>query len=339
MTRNREQDVIDAIDALVDEQMAGGEHAHLERAQAGTSDRCALCGGAWHGDRWDGVDHEHLGEYDQHHHGRTLGCPGANATGPQRIRWRHEDRGARWLAQHGFRPAGVPFVDQTASVAWTVDMVNAMRPPAPPWQQLLLLEAIAAAQGDMQLPNAPSFNPANWGFPAQQPYIERFGSAGQRADPQPSPWIIQHTNEGADPPSITHVIPPELTIRNQRPLAESPQWLQDMVDNTADWLAATLGVDSDREWRNGVRAIVAGQNPYVGPELHEGARIAVQLADGSLMTGVIGTYDENEQTGEIEMTLVQHPGHGYGLGYSALDHVVFDEPRELLTARQDPAEQ
>ncbi|SKM29139.1 Uncharacterised protein [Mycobacteroides abscessus subsp. massiliense] len=31
MTRNREQDVIDAIDALVDEQMAGGEHAHRKK--------------------------------------------------------------------------------------------------------------------------------------------------------------------------------------------------------------------------------------------------------------------------------------------------------------------
>ncbi|WP_079616956.1 hypothetical protein [Mycobacteroides abscessus] len=226
MTRNREQDVIDAIDALVDEQMAGGEHAHRQRAQAaGTGDRCALCGGAWHGEPWTGVDHEHLGRYDQHHHGRTLGCPGANATGPQRIRWRHEDRGARWLAQHGFRTGGNPFVDQTASVAWTIDMVNAMRPPVPPWQQ---------------------------------------------------------------------------RVRQLNVLRVPPH------------------------------------SPYVGPELHEGARIAVQLADGSLVTGTIGRYDENQETGEVEMTIVQHLAE-YGLGYSALDHVAIDEPRELLPGRADPA--
>ncbi|MEC4837506.1 hypothetical protein R2362_23790 [Mycobacteroides chelonae] len=106
-----------------------------------------------------------------------------------------------------------------------------------------------------------------------------------------------------------------------------------MVDNTADWLADMLGVATGREWRNGVRAAVDGGSPYVRPELHEGARIAVQLADGTLMTGVIGTYDQNEETGEIEMTVVQHPE--YGFGSSAL--VVFDEPYELMAA-QDPAE-
>lgn len=232
MTRNREQDVIDAIDALVEEQMAGGEQAHRQRAQAaGPGDRCALCGGAWHGEPWTGVDHEHLGRYDRHDHGRVYGCPGANATGPQRIRWRHEDRGARWLAQHGFRTGGSP-------------------------------------------------------LPAPQPYF-LVDDDGQRTDPQPSPWLIlHHTDEGAAP-SITHVA-------------------------------------------------VDGGSPYVGPELHEGARIAVQLADGSLVTGTIGRYDENEETGEVEMTIVQHLAE-YGLGYSALDVLVFDEPRELLPGRADPA--
>lgn len=86
---NPEQDVIDAIDALVDEQMAGGEIAHRDRARVVNTDRCSLCGGAWHGDPWTGIDYAHLGEYDQHDHGRRVGCPGASATtGPQRIRWR-----------------------------------------------------------------------------------------------------------------------------------------------------------------------------------------------------------------------------------------------------------
>lgn len=86
---NPEQDVIDAIDALVDEQMAGGEIAHRDRARAVNTDRCKLCGGGWHGEAWTGIDYAHLGEYDQHDHGRLVGCPGASATtGPQRIQWR-----------------------------------------------------------------------------------------------------------------------------------------------------------------------------------------------------------------------------------------------------------
>ncbi|SHP53561.1 hypothetical protein [Mycobacteroides abscessus] len=305
--RNCEQDVIDAIDALVDEQMAGGEQAHRQRAQAaGPGDRCALCGGAWHGEPWTGVDHEHLGRYDRHDHGRVYGCPGANATGPQRIRWRHEDRGAQWLAQHGFRTGGSPFVDQIASVAWTVDMVNAMCPPVPPWQQRLYEGIVRRHSQDIQLPTAPAFNPDSWGLPAPQPYF-LVDDDGQRTDPQPSPWVIlHHTDEGAAP-SITHVIPPELTLRHQRPLADSPQWLQDMVDNTADWLADMLGRSTSPRWRNWWRAAVDGGSPYVGPELHEGARIAVQLADGSLVTGTIGRYDDNEETGEIEMTIVADP--------------------------------
>lgn len=40
--RNPEQDVIDAIDALVDEQMSAGQHASRP-------DPCPLCGGNWHG--------------------------------------------------------------------------------------------------------------------------------------------------------------------------------------------------------------------------------------------------------------------------------------------------
>ncbi|SHS12036.1 Uncharacterised protein [Mycobacteroides abscessus subsp. abscessus] len=97
MSAKPEQSVLDAIDALVDEQMAGGECAAIERTEAavGALDRCALCRGAWHGSPWTGIDYEHLGEYDQHHHGRSLRCPGAFATGPQRIRYRWHDR-YRW---------------------------------------------------------------------------------------------------------------------------------------------------------------------------------------------------------------------------------------------------
>ncbi|SIN33602.1 hypothetical protein [Mycobacteroides abscessus] len=97
MTANPEQSVLDAINALVDEQMAGGEYAAERRAEviAGDLDRCALCKGAWHGSPWTGVDHDHLGEYDRHNHGRALSCPGAFATGPQRIRYRWQHH-LRW---------------------------------------------------------------------------------------------------------------------------------------------------------------------------------------------------------------------------------------------------
>lgn len=44
-TRNPEQDVIDRIDALVDEQMAGGEDGHRPRGYP----RCPNCHAAWHG--------------------------------------------------------------------------------------------------------------------------------------------------------------------------------------------------------------------------------------------------------------------------------------------------
>lgn len=94
MTARPEQEVIDAIDALIDEQLAGGEYAAIEHTEAVVTgvDRCALCGGDWHGSPWAGVDRDHLGEYDRHNHGRSVGCPGAFATGPQRIRYRWRKR-------------------------------------------------------------------------------------------------------------------------------------------------------------------------------------------------------------------------------------------------------
>lgn len=80
---NPEQSVIDCIDALVDEQIdnydnrSGYDH-NVNQAV------CALCGGEWHGTR------AVVNSLDPWAHtGRTLGCPGAYATGPQRIRFRH----------------------------------------------------------------------------------------------------------------------------------------------------------------------------------------------------------------------------------------------------------
>lgn len=106
---NPEQSVIDAIDALVDEQMAGGEPIMSTAARPHSYDRCKLCDGAWHGEPWRGVDLDHLGEYDQHQHGRAIDCPGAYATGPQRIRFRHSRRQPRL----GIKP-GAPWIGPPA---------------------------------------------------------------------------------------------------------------------------------------------------------------------------------------------------------------------------------
>lgn len=185
MSGNPEQDVIDAIDALVDEQMAGGEIAHRDRARAINTDRCSLCGGAWHGETWTGIDYVHLGEYDQHDHGRAVGCPGASATtGPQRIRWRRRRMRPRagtmqlvgpgtpytaadlmaMRSRHG--PARGPVVrfwdDDFNLVASTADLEN-----TPDWVTELMEQAIAYCQDQIRamlgLPGAITLDPATVG--------------------------------------------------------------------------------------------------------------------------------------------------------------------------------
>jgi hypothetical protein len=94
--------LIDAIDQLVDEQLARGENGgNLDQ------DRCELCGGPWHGAPTDFA----AGAQDLHH----PGCPGAFANDTQREQW-HRDRernrgffrlgrcglcGGRWHAERG----------------------------------------------------------------------------------------------------------------------------------------------------------------------------------------------------------------------------------------------
>ncbi|MDO3023444.1 hypothetical protein [Mycobacteroides abscessus] len=185
MTTNPEQDVIDAIDALVDEQMAGGEVAHRDRARIVNSDRCSLCGGAWHGKTWTGIDYAHLGEYDQHDHGRLVGCPGASATtGPQRIRWRWSRSrvrtgtfqmvgpgegytvadlmGMRW-SRDPLQPPMVRFWDGNFNlIASTADLED-----TPDWVTELMRQTIAYCDAQIQamlgMPGAITLDPATVG--------------------------------------------------------------------------------------------------------------------------------------------------------------------------------
>jgi hypothetical protein len=93
--------VIDAINQLVDEELARGEpYGDLEQ------DRCELCGGPWHG----APTHFSAGVEDLSH----PGCPGAFASDTQREQW-HRDHargrgsglgpcplcGGRWHAERG----------------------------------------------------------------------------------------------------------------------------------------------------------------------------------------------------------------------------------------------
>lgn len=136
MTANPEQSVLDAIDALVDEQMAGGEYAAERRAEAiaGDIDRCALCKGAWHGSPWTGIDHHHLGEYDRHSHGRSVGCPGAFATGPQRIRYRWHKR--QRSAMQGWMGRGQdPLQRHYRQLQATRDLIDALTEGGPALEQ------------------------------------------------------------------------------------------------------------------------------------------------------------------------------------------------------------
>ncbi|WP_232785800.1 hypothetical protein [Mycobacteroides chelonae] len=184
MTVNPEQDVIDAIDALVDEQMAGGEVAHRDRARVVNTDRCSLCGGAWHGETWTGIDYAHLGEYDQHDHGRAVGCPGASATtGPQRIRWRWSRSRVRTgtfqmvgpgggytmadlmaLRSRRFRSSPVVrfWDDEFNLVASTADLAE-----TPDWVTDLMEQAIAYCQDQIQamlgIPGASTLDQATVG--------------------------------------------------------------------------------------------------------------------------------------------------------------------------------
>lgn len=95
MDLNAIESVVDAIDALVDDQMANydnrsGYDHNVNQAV------CALCGGAWHGTKWTPTGSEWLDDTSC----RTIGCPGAYATGPQRIRFRH---GRGWPLRLGKR--------------------------------------------------------------------------------------------------------------------------------------------------------------------------------------------------------------------------------------------
>ncbi|SKS11110.1 Uncharacterised protein [Mycobacteroides abscessus subsp. bolletii] len=165
MSANPEQAVLDAIDALVDEQMAGGEYAAISRAEAVVTgvDRCTLCGGDWHGSPWTGVDRNHLGEYDQHNHGRSVGCPGAFATGPQRIRYRWHKR--QRSAMQGWMGRGQdPLQRCLRTLQNTYDFIELLTGEQPaPWQREQLASWFNGTVPDLppefQLPRPIRFPP------------------------------------------------------------------------------------------------------------------------------------------------------------------------------------
>ncbi|RIR35597.1 hypothetical protein D2E36_01810 [Mycobacteroides abscessus] len=136
MTARPEQEVIDAIDALIDEQLAGGEYAAIEHTEAVVADRdrCKLCGGAWHGSPWMGVDRDHLGEYDRHNHGRAMRCPGAFATGPQRIRYRWHKR-QRSVMQGWMGRRQDPWQRYYRQLQATRDLIDALTEGGPALEQ------------------------------------------------------------------------------------------------------------------------------------------------------------------------------------------------------------
>lgn len=231
MTTNPEQDVIDAIDALVDEQMAGGEIAHRDRARIVNTDRCSLCGGAWHGETWTGIDYAHLGEYDQHDHGRLVGCPGASATtGPQRIRWRWSRSrvrtgtfqmvgpgdgytvadltGMRW-SRDPLQPPMVRFWDGNFNlIASTADLED-----TPDWVTELMQQAIAYCDAQIQamfgIPGAITLDPATVGeLVAEIPLDE-----GTPAAPAVYVDQVESVGFGSDEPVRTRFqLPDEIAV-------------------------------------------------------------------------------------------------------------------------------
>jgi hypothetical protein len=87
----RRDRLIDAIDRLVDEQLARGElGGDVDQ------DRCELCGGPWHGAPTDSTD-----DAEDLRHPR---CPGAFADDTQRDQWQRDRERARAFFRAGKCP-------------------------------------------------------------------------------------------------------------------------------------------------------------------------------------------------------------------------------------------
>lgn len=99
-----DRDIIDDIDALVDEQMAGGEYGHRQRVREAS--RCPHCGDDWHGlaiteamqrMRWAGRFED---GYRHAEDASAVVCPGSKFIGP----WANADQLARTRA---WKQAGI----------------------------------------------------------------------------------------------------------------------------------------------------------------------------------------------------------------------------------------
>lgn len=129
MSDNPEQPVIDAIDQLVNDQMAN-YHNRSGYDHNVNQETCTLCGGTWHGIKWAPTGRQWLDDTSR----RSIGCPGAHATGPQRIRFRRSQRqprlgikpGALWIGPpapdiSGWHFAGVMDPNGQINIAIRVD--------------------------------------------------------------------------------------------------------------------------------------------------------------------------------------------------------------------------
>lgn len=124
MTTNREQDVLDAIDALVDEQMAGGEP--IGGYDYGDPDypSCPHCSRGWHGlaitqrierMRWTGEMDE---DYRYAEDDSPVLCPGSEFIGPvatpDQLHWMRQDDETKKLFPDGH----IPTANELISATW-----------------------------------------------------------------------------------------------------------------------------------------------------------------------------------------------------------------------------
>lgn len=112
---NREQDVVDAIDALVDEQMAGGEPRGGFDYFDPAFPRCSHCGRHWHGlaitTRIEEMAAREVMDEDYRYSedDSPVLCPGSEFIGPvatlEQLRWMRLDDDTKRRFPHGYIPS------------------------------------------------------------------------------------------------------------------------------------------------------------------------------------------------------------------------------------------
>lgn len=123
-----DHDIIDAIDALVEEQMAGGEPIGGYDYNDPNYPQCPHCGDDWHGlkitrrmrdMRWDGAFDENYRYADDD---SEVLCPGSDFIGPWARVWQVE---VMRTEKYGTFPPGVEWRDPTLEFRrgyWTIEV-------------------------------------------------------------------------------------------------------------------------------------------------------------------------------------------------------------------------